>query len=637
MPVNCSAREKSGGVAAALHISTMLAPAAAVRRLIFLLLFLLPFSAFAQSGMWGARGVSHAFLPRGSQVFDIDGRGVSVYDVSSPAQIRRVAVQSTSAESLDGAFLDATTLAVLTTSGIDRFGVSSSGALTLQSHLDAPGFQHLRASGGRLIAAGTNNITVYANDAAVAKFTLMSAITTIVTAGDALYVAQGQNGITVIDLTGVKASSVVAEVANDLVVDGGRLTIASGVDGLVVADISDPLAPRVTGRFGAGLIDLAHIAASGTRAYGTEAPDVVDEFDVSDPTSPRLVALTHEMVTTMTADAAHLFVSGSIIDKFGLAVETGMPLRILDPVSLDVAGTFADLAGPVSGVATDGTLAYVMDHPFFRVIDVSTTSAPRELASIPIPDADDFVKVRGNQVILFGRGDVDLVDVSNPYDPRLLNTYHSLGPPTSRAAFTRTYIVEGNSLSGFHVMDFEHYTPPGQVGGIKTHYHEVASNNLDAVYASGEGQAFVLVDMTDPHNPHATRIAALDVRQIVYVAASEHHGDLLLVRSPDGIRVYGIADPLHPVPISFVPMTGTTEVAGDGDKALVATADGIVQLDLTDPVNPQAIPSGLSAFLPMQIGIGGAKTVIADRYGLRVFGPNTAPPPPQLHRRAARP
>jgi hypothetical protein len=31
---------------------------------------------------------------------------------------------------------------------------------------------------------------------------------------------------------------------------------------------------------------------------------------------------------------------------------------------------------------------------------------------------------------------------------------------------------------------------------------------------------------------------------------------------------------------------------------------------------------------PMQIASANGKIVVADRYSLRVFGPNTAPPPP---------
>ena len=88
---------------------------------LFPLLILVCSPLLAQSGVWGARGVSHAFLVRDNGVYDIDGRGVAQYDVSDPAAIRRAAVIDTEGESLDGAFAANGDLLVLTRLGIDRF------------------------------------------------------------------------------------------------------------------------------------------------------------------------------------------------------------------------------------------------------------------------------------------------------------------------------------------------------------------------------------------------------------------------------------------------------------------------------------------------------------------------------------
>ena len=78
------------------------------------------------------------------------------------------------------------------------------------------------------------------------------------------------------------------------------------------------------------------------------------------------------------------------------------------------------------------------------------------------------------------------------------------------------------------------------------------------------------------------------------------------------------------------------DVAGPaGDAALVSIDHALVRVDLAART---VVPSDLTVLAPMQIDSAGAKTVVADRYGLRVFGPNTAPPPPPAtRRRAARP
>ncbi|HYU24837.1 MAG TPA: hypothetical protein VEO74_06515, partial [Thermoanaerobaculia bacterium] len=341
-----------------------------------------------------------------------------------------------------------------------------------------------------------------------------------------------------------------------------------------------------------------------------------------------------DAVQTLAADGTRLFVSGTTYDKFGLATETGVPLRVYDVAGTPkLLGDVHDLAGPVSGAATDGTLAYVVDRPFFRVIDVSTTSAPRELASLAIDAIEDHVKLLGKQVILYGRGDVDLIDVSEPYRPKLVKVFHSFGRPPSNAAFARDTIVEGNPWSGFHVVDFVNYPEPGQIGGIKGHYSEVVANGGDVAYIAGEGISIATIDLRDPRNPVGTKVIHVGVKQ-AFIAGND-----LVVRGSDGLHIFSLADPFNPVETSFVPMTEPDVAGPAGDAALVWIDEALVRVDLAART---VVPSDLTVLAPMQIDSAGAKTVVADRYGLRVFGPNTAPPPPPppppaTRRRAARP
>jgi hypothetical protein len=113
----------------------------------------------------------------------------------------------------------------------------------------------------------------------------------------------------------------------------------------------------------------------------------------------------------------------------------------------------------------------------------------------------------------------------------------------------------------------------------------------------------------------------------------------LVVRSADGLHVFSLTDPLDPVEMSFVPMTEPGVAGPAADGVLVWIDDALVRADLAART---VVASGLDALSPVQIDSAGAKIAIADRYGLRVFGPNTAPPPPPpppapVRRRAARP
>jgi len=586
-----------------------------MRRLtLFLLLVASPLSA----AVWGSRGVSHAFLVRDNLVYDIDGRGVAVYDA---AKFERVNVAESSAETLDGAFVG-DDLLVLTRQGIDRYDRN----LALRDHFPAHGFTHLRANGTWIVTAAATSVTVWTNDLTEARrLTFMNRVNAIALNGDALYVALDQFGIAVVDVTSGD-QTVLAENAQDVVVDGGKLYVASGVNGLVVADVTTPLAPRVVRRQGAGEMNLTHIAASASAIAASESPSTIHVFDDNGE-----IGQIHDAVQALALAGKRLYYSGTFYDRFGLPTETGLPLVVYEvyPAPFPV-GEVRDLAGPVSGAATDGTLAYIVDRPFFRVIDVSNTSAPRELASIAIDDIQDHVKLLGKQVILYGRGDVDLVDVSDPYHPRKLKVFHSFGRPPSNAAFARDTILEGNPWSGFHVVDFADYPEPRQIGGRTGHYYEVVANGGDVAYISGEGVSIAVVDLRDRNKPVGVKVIQIGVRQ-AFISGNE-----LIVRSDNGLHAFSLADPLDPVETSFVPMNEPGVAGPAGDGVLVWADDALSRIDFA---THDVIASGLDALSPMQIDSAGAKTVIADRYGLRVFGPNTAPPPPPpaVRRRAARP
>src|SRR5207248_4166701 len=147
---------------------------------------------FAQSGVWGSRGISHAFLERNGLVYDVDGRGIAVYDASDPAAIRRVAVADTDGESLDAAFARNGDLLVLTRLGISRFNA----AFAPLAQVSARGYAHLRANDDWIVTASATGITVWSNDLSEGRHAIFtSRINAIALRGNALYVALEQQGI----------------------------------------------------------------------------------------------------------------------------------------------------------------------------------------------------------------------------------------------------------------------------------------------------------------------------------------------------------------------------------------------------------------------------------------------------------
>lgn len=79
-------------------------------------------------------------------------------------------------------------------------------------------------------------------------------------------------------------------------------------------------------------------------------------------------------------------------------------------------------------------------------------------------------------------------------------------------------------------------------------------------------------------------------------------------------------------------------IAADGDRAYLGAAGSVQVMDITNPSRPTLSATEMHPLSPMQIAVSKGKVVIADRYALRIFGPDTAPPPPAppTRRRAAR-
>jgi hypothetical protein len=608
---------------------------------IFALLSLLPRFASADSGSWGARGISHRFLVRGDLVFDADGRGISVYDTANPAQIRRAGSATTDDETLDLAFLGPQELAILTARSIDRYSVSPAGEVRLLSTL--PQNDNLTrlassASGSYLAAATANSVTVWSvtteSLTIAARVPVTGTVTAVAFHQDNVVFAVADQGVFVVDTRSGELIATIGVNARDLIIQNDTLYAAGGPNGLVLVNLGDERSPSVISRTGAGDIDLERIAVGGTHAFTVQGNDLVRIFDVSALENPRLTATFHVQAGVIAANASHLFLSGAVVDAFGLRNESGVPLRVYsltDPANPTVAGEVQDLAGPVSGVATDGTLAYVADPPYFRVIDVSNPAAPKELSSVRLATLQDRVKLSGNRVIVFGRGDVDLFDVSDPYHARLAGIFVSYGRPPSNAAFAGVgnTIIEGNPWSGFHVVDFDYFgdpTRPVQIAGIKGHYKEIVGRG-DHAYLFGDPSGMRAVDLSARGEANVVHDFTTPTEQAEVVGETARHSELLLAGAADGLRIFDAADPLDPRQVAFQPLSQAPVFGSAGDTSWLAIDGHLWSLDLKGSWTMSQASMRVSS--PMQVSAAeNGKIVVADRYSLRVFGPVTAPPPP---------
>ena len=619
-----------------------------MQRPLLLVLLLLPVTAFAQ-GIWGQRGATRAFdiNASGSRLYAADGRGVSAYDVSG-STILRIDTEWGDDETYDVALMGSSDLVLATRTGVERFAVNANGTLERLSRIDAPErVAHLAANARYAAAASGKILSILERDgdelSVARRITYSDPITALAFAGDYLYVSVEQQPLRVYLPPASAPLRLVSSIdASDMAVANGVLWAVSESDALVGLDVSHPEDPKVIGMAGLNELRLHGVAAAGTRVFAIEGPDTLRIFDVSDPTKPALVDTRTEWVNALAATPSRLYLSGAIITESGLNFdpgllprETGKPVRAFDAASMSLVAEFQDLAGPVSGVWTDGSVAYVIDPPYLRVLDVSKTADPREVYTLAVPNLQDHIRVKNGLAVIYGRAFVNFLDVKTPLRPRYLGTWDAQGHPVSSAAVLRERLVEANQHSGMHVVDISDVDRPVQIGGRKWHYHDIAATD-DMVYAL-QHDIMLIVEIVDERTVVDRGEFIMSYDQVDTVPPNASQPPLLLVKGGEGLRLFDITGDFkyRPEQIEFFPMTGLDRFATGNDFAYIAKDGRLHFIDLTKNIALQETDWRVTS--PMQMSVAGEKVVVADRYQVRVYGPDTAPPPPlPTKRRSAR-
>jgi hypothetical protein len=173
-------------------------------------------------------------------------------------------------------------------------------------------------------------------------------------------------------------------------------------------------------------------------------------------------------------------------------------------------------------------------------------------------------------------------------------------------------------------------------------YHELAIKpGCDVAYVSPERIAIAPVDLSNPTRPYNPRVLFMWMKEGAFADANDSHADLLLARTPDGLRVLDLADPLTPVEVGMVAMPDAVSLTASEQTAWLAGSGYVRPVDLTNASAPQlgtsTVTSTMRATAPQQMAAVGGKLAIADTYALRIYGPDTPPVPPENVKRRVAP
>jgi len=226
--------------------------------------------------------------------------------------------------------------------------------------------------------------------------------------GDRVYVAAARV-LAIYDLSGADAPRLLGMYGtperelrvDDFVAAGSMVcTISRGYRSrLVVLDVSDPTRVVEVGAWraaGLQLLYLEALAVIGRQAYvlstmGSAGPTSLAVFDLTDPRQPALAAEIPlgETATDIAAADGYVVVG----TQSGLTI-----LTAADPAHPSVVASLA--FGAVDRVTVRGSIVYAAGDEALKMVDVSTPTAPRLVATAPVyaagvAIADDVLYVAG--------------------------------------------------------------------------------------------------------------------------------------------------------------------------------------------------------------------------------------------------
>lgn len=260
--------------------------------------------------------------------------------------------------------------------------------------------------------------------------------------GELLYLASHRGGFVIIDVADVHAPRIITHVdtpgkAWSLRVRDGVLYVADDDSGLLVFDVRDPHVPREIGRFNPGGA-AEEVLLDGERAYVAFFDRGVHVLDISDPAAP--------------AELGHVATPGNARglyrrDRLLYVADWLAGVQVVDVSDAErprIVGGY-DTDGAAWGVQLHGKYAYVMDWwGGISVLDVSKPTAVRRAGGYPRQDTVRAVAVR-DRFAFVAQGDAGLqvFDIANPLNPTWMTGVDLAGAAQVVTLGDRAYVLHG--------------------------------------------------------------------------------------------------------------------------------------------------------------------------------------------------
>ncbi len=465
-----------------------------------------------------------------------------------------------------------------------------------------------------------------------------------------LYIASA-NGVRIVDISNpaqpVQVGTAVSGVPiGGVAIDGETLCATAGWNGdgspsssLWVMSLANPTAPEYVAFHEMQGWDTGPVTIADQVAYVECSQSGVRLVDISNPALPRPLTVFNKLeawVTgvSVTTTAAYISTAyagllvADISDLPGYPIRGDLPgisdyldsqvflgeraygldagrLKIWDTGDVDHATLLGEIAAPGAWVLTvGGGRAYVFGDGF-KIFDVSDAAAPTLLGTLPGLNgySIDVDAARGLAcVTTYPQGQLAVIDVSNPAQPRILST--TIVEDLSDVRISGQYAV-CVSWNGLYIFDL---ADPAELVAVSVlaeiflgRFVEVEGDRayVQSQFCGGIGcgGSVSIIDISDVRNPvmlgttgsffEPGRLAIADGTLVLPL--------LSLEGATGGLALLDVRDPSDLSRVAFIADAGSSWAAAiSGSIALVANEEGATFVDISDCGN-EACPGDLDS------------------------------------------
>lgn len=388
--------------------------------------------------------------------------------------------------------------------------------------------------------------------------------------GPHLFCAADWSELRVIDVSDPSRPAVIADLPGpggqynpSIAMDDGLVCTARG-GFLRTFDAAVPSVPVHLGTCSLSPGVARDVAVQGSLAYVACGTAGVIVVDLSDPTSPMVVA---------TLDTPGNAVAIDVDGAMGCLIDTAAGLIVLDltdPLAPLPAG---DAACPVDAVAVviRDTLAWVgAPEPDLTAYNLANPSIPALVGSLSLPDRTEDMALCGDRASLGSSLSVNIVDIGDPSAPAAIGAFAMIpGPRNVSSDGTRTYV--GGWPAGLFVLNAAEPAGAPVLGNVAIPTARSIAAHGNLVCVGHDAPALRMVDLANPSQPSLRGEVALPGRAVDIAT----DGALACVAvETSALVVVDVSDPDAPAVMGSLPLP-------DAAAVVTMTGSGAVVIDET--------------------------------------------------------